>query len=278
MLHPLANLALRHLARQPVRAQQEPIARVHAILQSRRDRASASPPTARVMPSNRARALASFGRRCGRASAASAGPSRQPVHAAVARPQHGAIRLPRARSTTTVLPLRSALGSCRLPNEIALTPSSPCRTASITCANPAVGITSADRVAHHPARDFAVAVSADAVGHRPDADVRPLDERVLIDLAHVADVAPAARTGTAAASPRRSAPRRFGRDVELPSGIAPQPRSVHPPSSSAANVSGCGQAAIDQAARLDDRRPFRPPDDERAGRASTGAARAVAEA
>ena len=59
------------------------------------------------------------------------------------------------------------------------------------------------RVAHHPAGDLTVAVAAEPVGHDPEPDLRQLEERILVDLPDVADVARGRRLE--AEAPRRRA-------------------------------------------------------------------------
>ena len=193
--------------------------------------------------------------RCGRASSARACPA--------ASDRRGC-RPPRARrssrratsSTTTVLPLRSASVGVRSPvrSRWSLTCCSRCRAASIVRSKRRIGHQVRERVAHHVAGDLAVAVAAQAVGHGPEADLRPLDERVLVDLAHPPDVG---RGRRAEADRRRRLSTRISSvaPVSTRAGTERQRYSAHAPSSSATNVLGCGRPFDDQAAGLDHRRP-----------------------
>src|SRR6185312_17088180 len=83
-------------------------------------------------------------------------------------------------------------------------------------------------------RTVALAGAADAVGDRPEAEIRAPEERVLIDLAHLADMGDGC--GSEAEARRRRGPRRDG----MPYRVF-HPHCSHFPSSSAAKRSTDGR-------------------------------------
>ena len=110
-------------------------------------------------------------------------PSRSPpVRAAVARPDHRstACRAPAAPRRCCALRLDAsdrAAERCRC----SFTCCRRSQAASIVSSKLDRGREVRERIADHPARDLSVPVSAEPVGHGPEPDLRPFDERVLVD-------------------------------------------------------------------------------------------------
>ena len=164
--------------------------------------------------------------------------------------------------------------ACRVRSRWSLTCCRRCRAASIVPSKLGSGTEFRERVAHHPAGDLAVAMAAEPVGHGPDPDLRPLEERVLVDLARQSDVACGGRSeADRRRRPRRASPasRRY-RPAPEPSAsdTAPTCRPAAPRTcSDAAGPSRSGNSARRPTSLRSTRAP--------AGRtATTGAATAAA--
>ena len=213
--------------------------------------------------------------RCDRGSAAPAGP-RASGRPGCRPPRGSRTRCPARAATTTVLPLRSPRSDRSGANSRwSLTSCIRSRAASIVSSKLASGAKSASasqtiRLATSPSL---WPPSPSATTQRPD--LRPFDERVLVDLAHPADVAGRGRS---------KAERRLVVRHERPAACAPVSTRAgtgrhrccaHEPSSSAANVSGLRQAPGDQATRLDDRGALGPPDHQRVVHGTTAGATAA---
>ena len=149
--------------------------------------------------------------------------------------------MPATSSTTTVLALRSASGGVGPGAEQVLVDLlQPLPGGLDRPVEARVRHEIRERIADHVARDFAVAMAAEPVGDRPQPDLRPFDECVLVDLARQADVA---RGGRSEADRRRRSPSGISRvaPVSTRAETGRQRYCAQVPSSNATNVSGCGR-------------------------------------
>ena len=99
------------------------------------------------------------------------------------------------------------------------------------------------RVADLAAGDLAVAMPAESVGHHPQAQLRPLDEGVLVHRADAADVGRRRRSHLHRRADRAATPRADGSGRVTCAGTARQRCFAHVPSRNAPNVGGDGSPA-----------------------------------